>query len=218
MTKEDIDATEAPLLDHLIELRKRLVYCVIGFIATFMASFFFSSDILGLLILPFKWGTGSDVGLISIKLLGVFLVKLKIAMFGGMFISFPLIATQLYRFVAPGLYKNERQALFPYLVATPIFFVLGAAMVYFVLLPFAPLKFSPRNPPLKMSRHSSRCCARPRRTTTTSSTPHASRCATSSAIPPCSPASLSTSKAQTNARSCSTCSSQPRAKRPRSSA
>jgi sec-independent protein translocase protein TatC len=120
MTKEDIDASEAPLLDHLIELRTRLIYCVIGFIITFIVSFFFSSEILTLLILPFKWGTGTDVGLISIKLLGVFLVKLKIAMFGGMFISFPLIATQLYRFVAPGLYKNERRRSF-YLIATPIF-------------------------------------------------------------------------------------------------
>ncbi len=137
MTKEDIDASEAPLLDHLIELRTRLIYCVAGFMLAFGVSFFFSSQILRYLILPFKWGTGSDVGLISIKLLGVFLVKLKIAMFGGMFVSFPLIATQLYRFVAPGLYKNERQALFPYLIATPIFFVLGAAMVYFMLLPFA---------------------------------------------------------------------------------
>ncbi len=125
MTKEDIDASEAPLLDHLLELRTRLIYCVAGFIATFILSFFYSSNILSLLILPFKWGTGTDAGLISIKLLGVFLVKLKIAMFGGMFISFPLIATQLYRFVAPGLYKNERQALFPYLIATPIFFVHG---------------------------------------------------------------------------------------------
>ena len=103
MTKEDIDASEAPLLDHLIELRKRLIYCVVGFLITFMVSFFFSSRILHYLILPFKWGTGSDVGLISIKLLGVFLVKLKIAFFGGMFISFPLIAMQLYRFVAPVL-------------------------------------------------------------------------------------------------------------------
>ena len=82
MTKEDIDASEAPLLDHLLELRTRLIYCVAGFFLTFIVSFFFSSDILGLLILPFKWGTGTDVGLISIKLLGVFLVKLKIAMFG----------------------------------------------------------------------------------------------------------------------------------------
>jgi sec-independent protein translocase protein TatC len=137
MTKEDIDATEAPLLDHLIELRTRLIYCVIGFFLAFAASFFYSSEILHILTLPFKWGTGSDTGLISIKLLGVFLVKVKIAFFGGMFIAFPLIATQLYRFVAPGLYKKERHALLPYLVATPIFFVLGAAMVYFMLLPAA---------------------------------------------------------------------------------
>jgi sec-independent protein translocase protein TatC len=140
MTKEDIDATEAPLLDHLIELRSRLVRAVVGFLVAFLTSFFFSTEILHLLIQPFKWGTGADVSLISIKLLGVFLVKLKIAMFGGMFFAFPLIATQLYKFVAPGLYKHERQALAPYLVATPVFFVLGAAMVYFMLLPVA-IKF-----------------------------------------------------------------------------
>jgi sec-independent protein translocase protein TatC len=140
MTQQDIDASEAPLLDHLIELRSRLIKCVAGFFIAFIASFFFSSDILAILIKPFKWGTGTDVSLISIKLLGVFLVKLKIAMFGGLFITFPLIATQIYRFMAPGLYKHERQALAPYLIATPIFFVLGAALVYFFLLPVA-IKF-----------------------------------------------------------------------------
>jgi sec-independent protein translocase protein TatC len=137
MTKEDIDATEAPLLDHLLELRTRLIYCVIGFFLAFIASFFYSSQIFHILTLPFKWGTGTDVTLISIKLLGFFLVKVKIAFFGGMFIAFPLIATQIYRFVAPGLYSNERHALLPYLIATPVFFVMGAAMVYFMLLPFA---------------------------------------------------------------------------------
>jgi sec-independent protein translocase protein TatC len=137
MTKEDIDSTEAPLLDHLIELRTRLIYSVAGFFVAFVVSFYFSSEIFHILTLPFQWGTGKDVSLISIKLLGFFLVKVKIAVFGGMFIAFPLIATQMYRFVAPGLYRNERQALLPYLVATPVFFILGAAMVYFVLLPFA---------------------------------------------------------------------------------
>ncbi len=137
MTQEDIDKSEAPLLDHLVELRSRVVKAAIGFIIAFLGSFYFSSDILSYLILPFKWGTGADVSLISIKLLGVFLVKLKIAMFGGMFIAFPLIAMQLYRFVAPGLYRHERMALAPYLVATPIFFVAGAALVYFFLLPVA---------------------------------------------------------------------------------
>ena len=137
MSKEDIDASEAPLIEHLIELRKRLVYCVAGFIAAFIVSFFFSSDILRWLVLPFKWGTGDDVSLISIKLLGVFLVKLKIAFFGGLFIAFPLIAIQVYRFVAPGLYSSERNAFRPYLLATPVFFLLGAALVYFFLLPVA---------------------------------------------------------------------------------
>ena len=137
MSKNEIDASEAPLMDHLMELRSRLVWSVAGFAIAFIVSFYFSSDLLALLIKPFKWGTGADVSLISIKLLGVFLVKLKIAMFGGMFIAFPMIATQMYKFVAPGLYKHERQALFPYLIATPVFFVLGAALVYFVLLPFA---------------------------------------------------------------------------------
>ena len=137
MSKDEIDASEAPLIEHLIELRTRLIYCVVGFMAAFIISFFFSSDILHLLVLPFKWGTGEDVSLISIKLLGVFLVKLKIAFFGGLFIGFPLIATQIYRFVAPGLYKHEKAAFLPYLVATPVFFILGASLVYFFLLPVA---------------------------------------------------------------------------------
>ncbi len=137
MTKEDIDASEAPLMEHLLELRTRLMWAVGSFFVAFAVSFFYSTQLFQLLILPFKWATGADVKLISIKLLGFFLVKLKIAMFGGMFIAFPMIATQMYKFVAPGLYKHERQALFPYLIATPVFFVLGAALVYFVLLPFA---------------------------------------------------------------------------------
>ena len=137
MSKDEIDASEAPLIEHLIELRSRLVWCVLGFIAAFIFSFFFSTDILHYLVLPFRWGTDTDVSLISIKLLGVFLVKLKIAVFGGMFIGFPLMATQIYRFVAPGLYKHEKSAFLPYLIATPVFFLLGAALVYFFLLPVA---------------------------------------------------------------------------------
>jgi sec-independent protein translocase protein TatC len=137
VSQDEIDASEAPLMDHLMELRSRLMWSVAGFAIAFIGSFYFSSDILAILIKPFKWGTGTDVSLISIKLLGVFLVKLKIAMFGGMFIAFPLIATQIYKFMAPGLYKHERQALAPYLVATPVFFIMGAALVYFFLLPVA---------------------------------------------------------------------------------
>jgi sec-independent protein translocase protein TatC len=137
MTQEDIDASEAPLIEHLIELRTRLIYSVLGFLAAFVASFYFSSTIFTYLVLPFKWGTGHDEKLISTKLLGFFLVKLKIAFFGGMFIAFPLIALQIYRFVAPGLYANERKAFRPYLIATPVFFLMGGALVYFILLPTA---------------------------------------------------------------------------------
>jgi sec-independent protein translocase protein TatC len=137
MSQADIDASEAPLGEHLMELRRRVVYSLGGFIVAFIVAFYFSSELLHILILPFKQGTGHDVSLISIKLLGVFLVKIKIGMFGGLFVAFPLIATQLYLFVAPGLYANERQIFLPYLIATPIFFALGAALVYFFLLPVA---------------------------------------------------------------------------------
>ncbi|MDP8996890.1 MAG: twin-arginine translocase subunit TatC [Pseudomonadota bacterium] len=137
MSQSDIDASEAPLGEHLMELRRRIVYSLAGFIIAFVGAFYFSSELLHILILPFKQGTGHDVGLISIKLLGVFLVKIKIGMFGGLFVAFPLIATQLYGFVAPGLYAHERNIFLPYLIATPIFFVLGAALVYFFLLPVA---------------------------------------------------------------------------------
>jgi sec-independent protein translocase protein TatC len=140
MSQADIDATEAPLLDHLIELRKRLIFCVIGLVIAFALSFAFSTQIFNILILPFEWGTGASAKLIQTQLLGFFLVKLKIGFFGALFITFPLIAIQIYRFVAPGLYANERNAFRPYLIATPIFFVLGACLVFFFLLPVA-IKF-----------------------------------------------------------------------------
>ncbi len=137
MSQADIDATEAPLLDHLIELRRRLIYCVIGLVLAFALSFAFSTQIFNILIMPFEWGTGASAKLIQTQLLGFFLVKLKIGFFGAMFVTFPLIAIQIYRFVAPGLYSNERNAFRPYLIATPVFFVLGACLVFFFLLPVA---------------------------------------------------------------------------------
>jgi sec-independent protein translocase protein TatC len=140
VTQADIDATEAPLLDHLIELRRRLIFCVLGFVLAFIASFAFSTQIFNILILPFEWGTGASARLIQTELLGFFMVKLKIGFFGALFITFPLIAIQIYRFVAPGLYSNERNAFRPYLIATPMFFLLGACLVFFFLLPVA-IKF-----------------------------------------------------------------------------
>lgn len=142
MTQEDIDATQAPLIEHLIELRQRLIYCLIGFVIAFGLSFFFAARIYNILIQPFFWALGRDypLELIYTSLPEKFFTEVKIGVFGGLFIAFPLIATRIYMFVAPGLYKNEREAFAPYLVATPVFFILGAAMVYFFLMPAA-IKF-----------------------------------------------------------------------------
>lgn len=138
MTQEDIDSSQAPLLDHLLELRTRLIYCVAGFLIAFIASFTFSTQIFNILIKPFEWGLGTKApNFIVTGLLEFFVTKLKIGLFGGLFIAFPLIATQIYRFVAPGLYTNERNAFRPYLFATPVFFFLGAGLVYFFLMPTA---------------------------------------------------------------------------------
>jgi sec-independent protein translocase protein TatC len=142
MTEEDIDKSQAPLLDHLVELRQRLIYCVIGFIIAFFACFFIAQDIFNLLLWPYRWALGDDsnVRLIYTAPQEYFFTQLKIGMFGGLFIAFPLIAIQIYKFVAPGLYRNERDAFRPYLVATPVLFLLGAGLVYFLVMPLA-LKF-----------------------------------------------------------------------------
>jgi sec-independent protein translocase protein TatC len=140
--EEDINKSQAPLLDHLIELRQRLIYCVVGFIIALIGCFFIARDIFNLLLWPYRWALGNDtpVRLIYTAPQEYFFTQLKIAMFGGLFIAFPLIAIQIYKFVAPGLYRNERDVFRPYLVATPIFFLLGAGLVYFFVMPVA-LKF-----------------------------------------------------------------------------
>jgi sec-independent protein translocase protein TatC len=134
MTHEDIEATKAPLMEHLIELRSRLIKALIAFMLMFIVCFFFAKTIFNILTWPYVWVAG-DSKLIYTGLLEYFVVQLKLAMFGAAFLSFPVVALQLYMFVAPGLYRNERQAFFPYLIATPIFFLLGALLVYFVLWP-----------------------------------------------------------------------------------
>jgi len=136
MSQEDIDATKAPLLDHLIELRSRLIKALIAFGLAFIGCFFFSKQIYNVLIWPYVWVAGAENSkFIYTALLELFVTHLKLAMFGAAFIAFPIIAGQIYAFVAPGLYRNERQAFLPYLVATPVFFALGAALVYFVVFP-----------------------------------------------------------------------------------
>ena len=135
MTHEDIEATKAPLMDHLIELRSRLIKALIAFFIAFIFSFFFAKQIYNILVQPFVWEAGAaNSKFIYTALLEYFITQLKLAMFGAAFISFPIVATQIYKFVAPGLYRNERQAFLPYLIATPVFFALGAAVVYFVVM------------------------------------------------------------------------------------
>ena len=136
MSAEDIEASKAPLMDHLIELRSRLIKALLGFGIAFIFCFFFAKQIYNVLVWPFVWVAGPENSkFIYTALLEYFITQLKLALFGAGFISFPIVATQIYKFVAPGLYKHERGAFLPYLIATPVFFVLGSMLVYFVVLP-----------------------------------------------------------------------------------
>ena len=136
MTHEDIEATKAPLMDHLIELRSRLIKALAAFAVMFVCCFFFAKQIYNVLVWPFVLVAGPENSkFIYTALLEYFITQLKLAMFGAAFLSFPVVASQLYMFVAPGLYRNERQAFLPYLIATPVFFALGASVVYFLVMP-----------------------------------------------------------------------------------
>src|ERR1700719_1739275 len=127
MTQEDIEATKAPLLDHLVELRSRLIKALLAFFLTFIVCFFFAKQIYNILVWPFVWVAGpANSKFIYTALLEYFVTQIKLAIFGAAFLSFPVVASQIYMFVAPGLYRHERHAFLPYLVATPIFFMLGA--------------------------------------------------------------------------------------------
>jgi sec-independent protein translocase protein TatC len=137
MSAEDIEASKAPLMDHLIELRSRLIKALLAFGVAFIFCFFFAKQIFNVLVWPYVWiaGSGENSKFIYTALLEYFLTQLKLALFGAAFISFPIVAGQIYKFVAPGLYKHERGAFLPYLIATPLFFALGSLLVYFVVLP-----------------------------------------------------------------------------------
>jgi sec-independent protein translocase protein TatC len=142
MTHEDIEATKAPLMEHLIELRSRLIKALLAFGVMFALCFVFAKDIYNVLVWPFVWVAGPENSkFIYTALLEYFITQLKLAMFGAAFLSFPVVAAQIYMFVAPGLYRNERKAFLPYLIATPIFFALGAMVVYFLVLPML-IRFS----------------------------------------------------------------------------
>jgi sec-independent protein translocase protein TatC len=137
MSHEDIEATKAPLIEHLIELRSRLIKSIAAFMVMFVVCFAFAKQIFNVLIFPYVLAAGDPalVKIIYTAPLEYLFTQIKIAVFGAAFFSFPIVATQIYKFVAPGLYKNERDAFRPYLVATPLLFLLGASVVYFVAMP-----------------------------------------------------------------------------------
>ena len=135
---KDIDETRAPLLDHLVELRSRLVRSVIALATGFGICLYFADPILAFLIQPLKDAFPDGQGqLIFTRLPELFFVDLKVGLFAGFMVSFPIIANQLWAFVAPGLYAREKKAFLPFLLATPVLFLGGASLAYFVVMPTA---------------------------------------------------------------------------------
>ncbi|KGF70260.1 preprotein translocase subunit TatC [Hoeflea sp. BAL378] len=138
---DDIEDKPQPLLAHLMELRNRLMWAIGAFFLAFLLCFAFAKPLFNLLVIPFTWAVqwaGLDhrkIELIYTAPQEFFFTQIKIAMFGGLVIAFPVIAAQIYKFVAPGLYKNERGAFLPFLIASPILFLMGGALVYFFFTP-----------------------------------------------------------------------------------
>jgi sec-independent protein translocase protein TatC len=132
---KDIDDTKQPLLEHLIELRRRLLWSLAALAVAFFVCLYFARDIFAVLVQPLlKAGQGR---LIYTDIFEAFFAEVKVALFAALMLSFPVIATQLWRFVAPGLYAKEKNAFLPFLLLTPIFFATGASFAYFVAMPWA---------------------------------------------------------------------------------
>ena len=135
---KDIDETRAPLLDHLIELRTRLIRSILALMVGFGVCLYFADPILGFLVQPLKDAFPDGQGqLIFTQLPEIFFVELKVALFAGFMVSFPIIANQLWAFIAPGLYATEKKAFLPFLVMTPVLFLGGASLAYYVVMPTA---------------------------------------------------------------------------------
>ncbi|MFN0046550.1 MAG: twin-arginine translocase subunit TatC [Sphingorhabdus sp.] len=131
----DLDESKMPLLDHLIELRTRLLWSFLALAVTFGVSIYFARPIFGFLVQPLL--ASGQTKLIYTAIFEAFFVEIKVAFFAAAFFSFPVFATQLWRFVAPGLYAQEKRAFLPFLLATPVLFTLGAAMAYYMAIPVA---------------------------------------------------------------------------------
>ena len=137
MSDLDIEASRAPLIDHLIELRMRLIRALIAFVIGFLFCYLFAKEIYQILVIPYGVAAGGieKAQLQATGPLENLFTHLKIGAFGSAFLTFPIVANEIYKFVTPGLYKNERQAFLPYLIATPILFTFGACIVFFVAMP-----------------------------------------------------------------------------------
>lgn len=138
--EDDVDAFRMPLLDHLIELRRRLIYCVIAIVALFFVCYYFAPAIYTFLVHPLAnilAERGGERRMIYTALHEAFFAYVKVAMFAALFLGFPVIALQVWKFVAPGLYRNERRAFLPFLIATPTLFFIGGALAYYVIFPLA---------------------------------------------------------------------------------
>ncbi len=140
---DEIEASKAPLIEHLTELRQRLIYALAGIGIGFIICFSFATQIYNLLVWPYQVarGPGQKIEMIYTAPHEFFFTKLKLALFGAVFLAFPIIAYQIYKFVAPGLYRNEKQAFQPYLLWTFLLFILGALVVYFIVMPLAMIFF-----------------------------------------------------------------------------
>ena len=132
---DELEDSRAPVLDHLLELRRRLLYCIVAVLLAFFVCWYFAEDIFAFLVQPLLHAGQKTV--IYTQIFEAFFVQVKVAFFSAMMIAFPVIANQLWQFVAPGLYRKERRALLPFLLATPVLFLMGAAMAYYIAIPMA---------------------------------------------------------------------------------
>lgn len=137
---DDIDDSSAPLIEHLAELRTRIIWSLVAFIAAMVLSYTVWNPIYNFLTRPICSALedrSQECGLILLKLQEGFFVAVRISLLGGFVLAFPVIAYQMWRFVAPGLYRNEKRAFLPFLIASPVMFFLGAAFAYYIILPMA---------------------------------------------------------------------------------
>jgi sec-independent protein translocase protein TatC len=135
--EEDLEDAKMPLLDHLVELRNRLMYSLAALFVAFLFCYYFSQDIYAFLLEPLADILGEGRRMIYTNLTEAFFTYVKVAFWAACFLSFPVIASQLWLFIAPGLYRQEKRAFLPFLVATPFLFFLGGAMVYYFIFPLA---------------------------------------------------------------------------------